>query len=58
MMDLPEESPDVDRLAQSMLMLHGNHDHEPAPTDAGHRGGSWSKAPGFADDPARAAAVR
>jgi hypothetical protein len=60
MMNPPEESPDVDRLARSMLMLHGDHGHDdaPAPTDAGHRGGSWSKAPAFADDPERAAAVR
>ena len=56
----PEESPDVDRLARSMLMLRGDHDHdhEPAPTDAGHLRGSWSKAPAFADDPERVAAVR
>jgi hypothetical protein len=60
MMNPPEESPDVDRLARSMLMLHGDHDHddESAPTDVGHRGGRWSKAPAFADDPERAAAVR
>jgi hypothetical protein len=60
MMNPPEESPDVDRLARSMLMLHGDHGHDdaPAPTDAGHRAGSWSKAPAFADDPERAAAVR
>ena len=51
------QPPDVDRLARSMLMLHGDHDHddEPAPSPGG---GSWSKAPDFADDPARAAAVR
>jgi hypothetical protein len=42
-----------------MLMLHGDHDHdEPAPTKADRRGGSWSKAPNFADDPKRAAAVQ
>jgi hypothetical protein len=53
-----EEAPDVDRLARSMLMLHGDHDHddEPAPAETGN--GSWSKAPAFADDPERAAAVR
>jgi hypothetical protein len=56
-MNAPEESPDVDRLARSMLMLHGDHDHdEPAPS-AGQRNGSWSKAPAFDDDPERAAAV-
>ena len=55
-----EEPPDVDRLARSMLMLHGDHDShdEPAPAARDRRGGSWSKAPTFADDPERAAAVR
>ena len=56
-----EETPDVDRLARSMLMLHGDHDShdEPATTAGGRRGaGSWSKAPAFAEDPERAAAVR
>jgi hypothetical protein len=52
-----DQPPDVDRLARSMLMLHGDHDDEPTPT-AERRGGSWSKAPAFADDPERAAAVR
>jgi hypothetical protein len=60
MMSPPEESPDVDRLARSMLMLHGDHDHdaEPASSPNGRNGGSWSKAPAFAEDPERAAAVR
>ena len=55
-----EEPPDVDRLARSMLMLHGDHDShdEPAPAARGRRGGSSSKAAAFADDPERAAAVR
>jgi hypothetical protein len=55
-----DEAPDVDRLARSMLMLHGDHDHddEPVPGARGRQGGSWSKAPAFADDPERAAAVR
>ena len=55
-----EEPPDVGRLARSMLMLHGDHDShdEPVPAAGGKRGGSWSKAPAFADDPQRAAAVR
>ncbi|MGB7872601.1 MAG: hypothetical protein WBM01_30805 [Mycobacterium sp.] len=54
-----EEPPDVDRLARSMLMLHGDHDShdEPALAAGGRRGESWSKAPAFADDPQRAAAV-
>ena len=54
-----EEAPDVDRLARSMLLLHGAHDdadHEHGGN--GEPGGSWSKAPTFASDPNRAAAVR
>ncbi|MCA2262106.1 hypothetical protein A5626_18010 [Mycobacterium marseillense] len=51
------EVPDVDRLARSMLQLHGDHhDHEDKP--ASNRGsGSWSKSRDFANDPQRAAAV-
>jgi hypothetical protein len=50
--------PDVDRLARSMLVLHGPHDDDEAP--AGNEGGSgsWSKAPGFAANPDRADALR
>ncbi len=51
--------PDVDRLARSMLLLHGDqHDHDErhGPNgDSGH--GSWSKSRDFANDPQRAAAV-
>jgi hypothetical protein len=53
------EVPDVDRLARSMLALHGAHDdddHPPGTDDESN--GSWSKAPDFASDPDRAAAVR
>ena len=53
-----QEPPDVDRLAQSMLMLHGDHDHDDDPASSDTRNGSWSKSPAFADDPERAAAVR
>jgi hypothetical protein len=55
-----EEPPDVDRLAQSMLMLHGDHDshQEPPVAENGGCGGSCSKATAFADDPERAAAIR
>ncbi len=50
--------PDVDRLARSMLLLHGDHhDHDERPDRADHNGGSWSKSTDFADDPQRAAAV-
>jgi hypothetical protein len=49
--------PDVDRLARSMLMLHGDHrDHDDAPVRNGGFG-SWSKSRDFANDPQRAAAV-
>ena len=48
--------PDVDELARSMLLLHGVHDDEQRPgDDADVR--QWSKAPDFAGDPQRAAAV-
>jgi hypothetical protein len=55
-----EQAPDVDRLARSMLMLHGDHDShdEPVPAAGDRRAGSWSKATAFADNPERAAAVR
>ena len=50
------QPPDVDRLARSMLSLRGDdHDHDEPASPGG--GGSWSKAPDFADDPERAAAV-
>jgi hypothetical protein len=52
-----DQPPDVDRLARSMLMLHGDHDHD-EPASAGNGNGSWSKAPNFANDPDRAAAVQ
>jgi hypothetical protein len=59
-MSQANDPPDVDRLARSMLMLRGDHDShdEPVPPADGPRGGSWSKAPDFAEDPERAAAVR
>jgi hypothetical protein len=49
-------APDVDRLARSMLMLYGAHDHD----DHSNNGGTGirSKAPNFASDPDRAAALR
>jgi hypothetical protein len=50
--------PDVDRLARSMLLLHGDHhDHDERPARAGPDGDSWSKSRDFANDPQRAAAV-
>jgi len=51
------ETPDVDDLARSMLVLHGAHDdHDHGSDDS--EAGPWSKAPSFASDPARAAAVK
>ncbi len=56
------QTPDVDRLARSMLLLHGHddeeheHGHHSAPD--GGTPGSWRKAPDFAADPDRAAAIR
>lgn len=50
--------PDVDRLARSMLALHGDHhdhDHDRTPSTGGSR--SWSKSRDFSNDPQRAAAV-
>ena len=60
-MNTRKDAPDVDRLARSMVLLHGGHDHdddehEQEPTPPGS--GSWRKAPDFASDPDRAAAVK
>lgn len=48
--------PDVDRLARSMLLLHGDHHDNDAPASDGGSG-SWLKSRDFANDPQRAAAV-
>jgi hypothetical protein len=49
--------PDVDQLARSMLLLHGDHhDHDDPPARDGGSG-SWSKSRDFTNDPQRAAAV-
>ncbi|OBF94701.1 hypothetical protein A5773_15830 [Mycobacterium sp. 852014-52450_SCH5900713] len=53
-----DQVPDVDRLARSMLLLHGDHhDHDERPVSSENNGGSWSKSRDFANDPQRAAAV-
>ena len=54
------ERPDIDELARSMLLLHGLHDDDhdddnPARDDDDPT--YWAKAPDFANDPPRAAAV-
>ena len=52
-----EDAPDVEQLARSMVLLHGGHDDDDHPVSE-NGGGSWSKAPDFASDPDRAAAVQ
>lgn len=53
------QAPDVDSLARSMLQLLGHDEDEEHPSgSSGSRAGTWSKAPDFAADPQRAAAVR
>ncbi|HET9888999.1 MAG TPA: hypothetical protein VFQ42_00720 [Mycobacterium sp.] len=50
--------PDVDQLARSMLLLHGDHhDHDERPAGPEPKGRSWSKSRDFTHDPQRAAAV-
>ncbi|MCV7208613.1 hypothetical protein [Mycolicibacterium canariasense] len=51
-------TPDVEDLARSMLELLGHDDDHGQPAESEAAAGSWSKAPDFADDPRRAAAVR
>lgn len=50
--------PDVDQLAQSMLLLYRDHHAHGSPSDAHDKTRSWSKTWDFANDPQRAAAVR
>ncbi|OBG93247.1 hypothetical protein A5697_05140 [Mycobacterium sp. E3251] len=53
-----DQVPDVDRLARSMLLLHGDHhNHDERPVSSERNGGTWSKSRDFANDPQRAAAV-
>jgi hypothetical protein len=60
--DMPDDQPavpDVDQLARSMLLLHGDgHDHEDDKPARNGGSGTWSKSRDFANDPQRAAAVR
>jgi len=48
----PHNVPDVDRLARSMLLLHGGHDDDDHPQG---RGGAGSRRKPVASDPRRAA---
>ena len=50
------EPPDVDEITRSMLVLHGPHGDEHRPGDDADVA-TWVKAPDFANDPVRAAAV-
>ena len=52
-----EPVPDPAALARSMLLLHGAHDGEHHSVGDDNESSAWSKAPDFADDPARAAAI-
>ncbi len=51
-----DQTPDVEDLARSMLLLQGFHDEDHRPGDEDDRA-TWSKTPDFANDPDRAAAV-
>jgi hypothetical protein len=58
-----DEPPDVDRLARSMLLLHGPHDDDDVHSHNAKRDkesctGAWSKTPNFAAEPDRAAALQ
>jgi hypothetical protein len=55
-----DQAPDADQLARSMLRLYGAHDDDEHghPESRGSGSRSFSGAPDFASDPARAAAVR
>jgi hypothetical protein len=52
-----DPTPDVDDLARSMLELLGVHEHDEPHEHGDGASGSWSKAPDFATDPERAAAM-
>ena len=52
-----EQRPDADEIARSMLLLYGAHDDDHPHARDDHDPTSWAKAPDFAADPARAAAV-
>lgn len=59
---MPDEQPvvpDVDQLARSMLLLHGDLDDHRPPPDANGASApkSWAKSRDFSNDPRRAAAV-
>ena len=52
-----EQRPDADEIARSMLLLYGAHDDDHPHARDDNDPTSWAKAPDFAADPARAAAV-
>lgn len=53
---MSSERPDADEIARSMLLLYGAHDEDHRARDDKDVT-SWAKAPDFAADPQRAAAV-
>jgi hypothetical protein len=52
-----DDPPDVEKLARSMLALHGAHD-DAHPATTGRPLGTQGKPPTFTNDPRRSAAVR
>ena len=56
-MSAGDQPPDVDDLARSMMELLGVHEHDEPHLDDDYAPTSWTKAPTFAGDPKRAAAV-
>ena len=56
-MNAGDQPPDVDDLARSMMELLGVHEHDEPHVDDDVAPTSWTKAPTFAGDPQRAAAV-
>lgn len=56
--DEQTQAPDADRLARSMLALLGHDDDEHPAGNPPPATGTWAKAPDFATDPERAAALR
>lgn len=53
------EVPDIQELADSMLLMYGGHHHDEEHSDSDNTAGAgWAKARSFTDDPDRAAEIR
>ncbi|HEU4363110.1 MAG TPA: hypothetical protein VFR27_16630, partial [Mycobacterium sp.] len=57
------EVPDIQELADSMLLMYGGHDHDDEHTasdtaEDSSAGSGWAKARSFTEDPGRAAEIR